>query len=295
MVTNNHFENGRDLLGTNNIFLAKVVVWVLLLVIGVHSFFADTWWQQLLGAVLAPLMMAHGVELQHQALHNAGFRSRRVNRVVGFFLGLPLLISFAHYQDRHLHHHQNVGTSQDSEFFQYSKENNHQTLRLVANLLMLSHWWRVGGLMVAAVMNGDLGKIYNKHNRAGIRTDYVLFLFVLTALLMASIAQGNLVGLKVIALVLLAAPVHTLLELPEHSGCDRCDDVLKNTRSIRSNRLMTWFTNGNNYHVEHHLSPNVIPERLHILHQRIQPKIAFQNDSYFEFIASLFKPASERG
>src|SRR5215831_10860504 len=40
------------------------------------------------------LVYAHAVELQHQCLHNTGFRSKRWNRWVGVALGLPSLVSF---------------------------------------------------------------------------------------------------------------------------------------------------------------------------------------------------------
>src|SRR5947199_6090306 len=53
------------------------------------------------GMVLLGLVYAHAVELQHQALHNTAFPSKRWNRFVGYFLGLPMLVSFSDYQYSH--------------------------------------------------------------------------------------------------------------------------------------------------------------------------------------------------
>src|SRR4029077_5857829 len=65
------------------------------------------------------LMYGHAVELQHQALHNTAFPSRGWNRFVGFFLGLPMLVSFSDYQYNHLNHHRLLGSKEDREFFNY--------------------------------------------------------------------------------------------------------------------------------------------------------------------------------
>lgn len=283
-------EKNIDILGTSNsAFLAKVIVWASLLATGITLFFDNVWWKQQVGTALGVLMIVHGVELQHQALHNTGFTSRTLNRIVGFFLGLPLFISYAHYKDRHLHHHQHLGTPLDSEFFQYSKEKHQNAISLVSSLLMLPHWVRVGRLIFAALANRSVGPIHNAKNHPAIRTDYLLFSLAVAALCLAAVGLHNPNWLKVLFLAFLAAPVHTLIELPEHFGCTGGTDIYRNTRSIRSNRLMTWFTNGNNFHVEHHLISSVIPERLHILHQRVCPQIVFFNSSYREFVGFLIR------
>ena len=265
------------------LFFFKLCVWSALLLGGGYLAMFVPGWSKALGFVLLALGIAHGVELQHQALHHTGFRSVALNRGVGFLLGLPILISFSHYRDRHLHHHKHVGTDDDSEFFQYSKENNDNRLALIANLLMLPHWRRVGGLCIAAWSGRDIGRVYRPSNERPIRMEYRLFALYACAVLAGAILVGGVFWLFVIG-PLLAAPVHTLIELPEHLGCDKSESIFQNTRTIRSNRFMTWLMNGNNYHVEHHLLPAVIPERLHLLHAHIHGEITFLNESYLEFI-----------
>jgi fatty acid desaturase len=282
----------KDIGGNRNfIYLIKVLAWAILLAAGVVLFQCQALWAQIFGAVLAALMIAHGVELQHQALHQAGFHSRAANRIIGFFLGLPMLISHSHYKDRHLHHHRYVGTPQDSEFFQYSKENNSQILWFAANLLMLPHWLRVIRLMLAAVTGQSLGIVFNSRNSVAIRTEYVIFLVIFVIMIGARLVSGSAAWTNIMLLVLLAAPIHTLIELPEHIHCDHDADIFKNTRSIQASRLVTWYTNGNNYHVEHHLAPYIIPERLHILNQKIRTKLKHHNNSYQEFIILSLKRA----
>ena len=75
---------------------------------------------------------------------------------------------------------------------------------------------------------------------------------------------------------------------PEHYGCDpHSRNVFENTRTIRSNRFMTWLTNGNNFHVEHHFRPGVPVEKLRQLHGEIAQNVMHGNDGYAQFYAGV--------
>ena len=88
----------------------------------------------------------------------------------------------------------------------------------------------------------------------------------------------------IVPLIALAAPIHTLVELPEHYKCNLDSvDVLENTRTIKSNSLMFWFTNGNNFHVEHHYAAAWPMDKLDILHEQIGHLIVNKNIGYREF------------
>jgi len=78
--------------------------------------------------------------------------------------------------------------------------------------------------------------------------------------------------------------------LPEHHRCDALDqNIFVNTRTIRSNWLATWFTNGNNYHVEHHLMPNMPIERLPELHACVRGQIRNFHPTYISYFRSLLR------
>src|SRR4051812_48291751 len=78
-------------------FLLRLLIYVLLVgglitVIVMRHGFVSYFAIFLLG-----LLYAHAVELQHQALHNTALPSKFWNRFVGYFLGLPMLVSFSDY------------------------------------------------------------------------------------------------------------------------------------------------------------------------------------------------------
>src|ERR1700761_40129 len=81
------------------IFVLKISTWAIWMggclygLCAVHSLGVTLALQVLLGAAYA-----HGVELQHQALHQSGFQSHAASRLFGILLGLPMLVSYSSYQ-----------------------------------------------------------------------------------------------------------------------------------------------------------------------------------------------------
>ena len=80
-------------------------------------------WLVLIGAQVGlGLVFAHGLELQHECLHHAMFRSPKLCRAVGFLFGLPMIVAYTHYRTMHYHHHKYLGTPQDAELFDYDAD-----------------------------------------------------------------------------------------------------------------------------------------------------------------------------
>jgi fatty acid desaturase len=219
------------------------------------------------GIVLIGLWQAHAVELQHQVLHGLGFRNVRLNHFVGVILGLPMLVSYSGYRASHLLHHRLLGTPENKEFFDYGDQYGGKPLtvyQIATRLLMLQHYKNFACSLRLAILNRPFpGESQATSNR--MRREYLLMLLGIVALLTIGYQFNEwrpfLVWLC--SLTLIATPVHALIEMPEHYLCDMTTtDVFANTRSIKSNLFLTWFTNGNNFHVEHHLAPGLPMEAL---------------------------------
>jgi fatty acid desaturase len=280
------------------VFAAKLAVAAVLLAGGVLLTMQSGTWYRLLGVVLIGLMFAHAAELQHQALHNIGFRNQRANTIAGILLGIPMLISFAAYRSAHLRHHRYLGTPMNREFFDYgdqygamAKTRFGTALSWLVRMSMLYHyrlfaantWHALRGLP----FEGETATVSRR-----IRRDHLVILGLLVGSVVASVLlrDFSVVWLWLLPLVVVAAPVHAAIELPEHYRCQTLDqNVFANTRTIRSNWLMTWFTNGNNYHVEHHLMPNMPIERLPELHARVRDQIQHFHPTYLSYFRSLLR------
>lgn len=239
--------------------------------------------------VVLGVMFAHGVELQHQVLHGQGFRNRKLNDCVGVMLGLPMLVSYAGYQVSHLRHHRDLGTPQNKEFFDYGDQYGLSPFATVGlwakRLLMPAHYVsffkNLGRALVNQPMQGEAADVSER-----MRRDYLAMLVAITALTALSMVLHTpyVLVLWLLPLLLVAGPAHALIEMPEHYQCDvNSTDACRNTRTIQSNGFMYWLTNGNNFHVEHHMMPALPIDRLHDLHPTIEGKIIHLYPTYRAF------------
>jgi fatty acid desaturase len=247
------------------------------------------------GIALIGVMFAHGVELQHQALHYQGFKSKKWNACFGILLGLPMLVSFHEYQDGHLRHHRLLGTPENKEFFDYGDQYGKSTIVSVwlwiIRLGMIKHY----GKFFVNVMRIIFFRRENNVNEITLKAVRMDYLFMVAAIILLTSISFILHSLLIVwvwlaPLMLVAAPVHALIEMPEHYRCDLTStDPYLNTRSITSNAFMTWLTNGNNFHVEHHMMPALSVDRLHDLHNVIEPEIRYYHRTYREFYSALLR------
>ncbi len=273
-------------------FQAKVVVvlFVTASLVTMILLLPGFWW--ILPSLLLGLVYAHAVELQHQCLHNTAYRSKRWNRLVGVPLGLPLLVSFSDYQNSHLNHHRLLGTPEDKEFFNYGYRNLTSLRAFIPHVFMVNHYYDVLGY-IARSSFGQLvraGDATPKMARR-IRFEYQLMAIFLLGMAAVTIIWPSTLVLKLWVIpFLVGVPGHALIELPEHMGCNTAvPDVLGNTRTIRANKLLVWFMNGNNYHVEHHWLPGVPNDKFPVLHTHVSKQIQYLETSYWSFYSQFFK------
>src|SRR4028118_137372 len=241
----------------------------------------------LVGTVILGLMYAHAAELQHQALHHTGIASKVWSRGVGFLLGLPMLVSYSDYQYHHLQHHRLLGTSENREFFNYGYNRLTSLKPLIAHLLMLGHYREVAKCIASSLM-GRLRPGIKRSTAVRIRAEYCLLAVFLLMMASISVFFGTTIFLKLWLLpLLIAIPTHALIELPEHWGKESEKlDLNANTRTIRATWFGYWFTNGNNYHIEHHWLPSVPIDRLPELHRLVRAHI--DTESYPQFYKRFF-------
>lgn len=215
------------------------------------------------GAIIGlGVIYAHGLELQHQAFHNSLFRRKTANRIVGTLLGLPMLELFVETKLQHLHHHRNVGSSEDI----YDRKLAHFPT-IGAFLINLFNTHRVPSFVhsLAGVLRGRYPPLCSAMAKSQVHTDYV----AACAFIGLVVLTGFWAGFQSVALVwlvpwlLVAEPVHFIIGATEHLGRDeRSTSYAQNSRSYRANPLWEYIANYDNYHVEHHAYPAIPAHRL---------------------------------
>jgi fatty acid desaturase len=290
----------RTLVGASDsrVFVVKLVVAAVIAAAGVVLALSSSVLITAIGVLLLAAVYTHAVELQHQCLHHSAFRTSAPHRWVGVPLGLPMLVAYSHYRVRHLQHHRYLGTPKDSEFFGFDTR---RPLRPRVLLRGMFDYWRIVlvlrevGTSVFGHWRYTSGQI-GERSRRHIITEYRLMGVLLVVLAGICAAGGSEQVLRLWLLPLaVATPIHFLVELPEHVLCETdSTDVFRNTRSITGSRFSTWFTNGNNLHVEHHAAMNVPLQRLPQRHPEVVRLGRHVERSYLDayrlVVREAFKP-----
>lgn len=268
-------------------FSLKVLLALSILAAGGALTLSGDWRLAAAGVLIEGLVFAHMLELVHSCLHGTAFGAQRADRVAGVLLGLPMLVSFSDYRSNHLEHHRTLGKSEKKDFFGYEFEGMTTWLSFARHLLMLGHYRNAARSMARAATRWDWRKIpaaaFDSH------IEHLLMVLWLLVPLGALLSGHTGPFLVLILPCLIAIPCHVLIELPEHWHCPPVDDPLVHTRTVSASRIATWFTNGNNYHLEHHLCPWLPNKALRDVHLKLRAHAVHYQRSYFRFYWEVFR------
>jgi len=265
-------------------FRGKLSIWAGLSIVGAMLALSDRGWLVAGGIVLLGLMYAHGLELMHQCVHGAAFRDPAWNRAVGTVLGLPVLYAFSDYRAKHLDHHRLLGTPGNDDVVAFA------TMSAAARYFaMVPHFRQTVRTMLRALgqLAMDRFPIRARLARPLIQ-DYSLIAAFLAAMIAGAWFAPRLVTMLWLLPLAIAVPVHAALDLVAHWRCASVGAPTVTTRTIETGLLGRWFTNGNNFHVEHHLWPDLPPEMLRHAHRGSQPDCAPRGASYATLLFRLF-------
>jgi fatty acid desaturase len=245
-------------------------------------------WEVILPAVVVlGLFYAHLVELQHECLHEHAYRRRALNRLAGLGCGVAMLSSFWHYKYEHLRHHAFLGTPKNREFFNYRFERLGSLPGFVGCCFHLGRYRGVFADIGRSLAGRTNPTIAKPAVAVKVRAEYLAFATVLAAGIVATVLTRSpyLVWVWVLPALVVAEPVHFLVELPEHFGLDVQADpnILTNTRTVSTGRLGRWFTNGNDVHTAHHYHQGVPMTHVGMLDQLIADRIEVREPSYRSF------------
>jgi fatty acid desaturase len=283
-------------------FAGKVLS--LLALLGLSAYIVQTQqgWLRFLAQVCIAGLLAHGTELVHQCLHKTGTHIASVDRAIGTILGFTTLLSFSHYQYWHFHHHKHNGSEKDRESFGYaypmmlSKRRLVRVFGAVVHLSMVFYFYQT---LQRAIL-GCTGRLARSTTSIEfgppptvaktIQREYAAIGVILLCVI-ATVVFGLTTALNVWLIPLIVwAPIHALIELPEHFHCDHPHrGERNNTRSIRAGQFMAWFTNGNCFHVGHHENMRVPMHNLRKYEEMLRKDEAFKHEeeSYFCFFRRL--------
>jgi fatty acid desaturase len=251
------------------------------------AFFASLWIAGMLlsradfdlaGIALSAAALNAFFLLSHEGHHHLLFRNRRVNHVVNLVLCVPLLHSPTAYRVLHELHHRFLGGPGDPDDFR-----NYTSSSRVRWAL---HWVRLtmGTLVYMPLIPIVAWRRAGREDRRAIELEYagmmaiwvpVFLLIPMPVLLQLWLIPGVLVGY-----------ISAVRAVAQHALTPP-DDPLLASRSVQSNPVVAFFLLNENFHLEHHLFPEVpsynLPGLRALLRLRLPATV--QARSYSRFMA----------
>ena len=247
------------------------------------------WWLVMLpqGILLVFLFTA-----LHELIHRTAFASDRLNDAFAVLCGFIVLLPPHEFRYFHLAHHRFThDPANDPELAGPKPDTLWSYLKYLSGLPEIR--WRIANLMRNAVVQSQATYVPLRA-RARVMREARLFLF--GYLLLAGLSIVTVSALLVwvwLFPMLIAAPALRGYLLAEHARCPHVADMLANTRTTFTNRLMRWLAWNMPYHAEHHAYPAVPFHKLPEFHAICADHLKVTQDGYVPFNADYARDAAK--
>jgi len=264
--------------------LSEIGVFVLLWIAGIGLGLAGLdaagawhWPLRLAGIAASALALNAFFLLSHDGHHRLLFRNPRLNYAVNVLLCIPMLHAPTSYRVLHELHHRFLGGPGDpDEYRNYTSD---------ARLLWAMHWMRltIGTLVYMPVIPFVSWRRAQPGDRRAIALEYAV-MFAIWSSVFALIPMRVLLQVWLIPGVLVGY-ISAVRAVAQHALTPGEDPLLA-SRSVQSNAVVSFFLLNENYHLEHHLFPEIPSYNLPRLRALVQPRLprTVESRSYSGFL-----------
>jgi fatty acid desaturase len=220
--------------------------------------------------------------LMHEGMHGVLFANRRWNWIASVLLGSTFLMSFSAYRVLHLRHHRYLGDPRDPDDY-----HNYSRSRLMVWCL---HFVRLtfGPVLYVCLIPVLALKHGSSAQRKRICIEYTLLASIYSVLLRVC-SSRDLFVVWVVPLLLMGV-LTAIRGFTQHGITDASDPYLA-SRTMLPSPMVEFFLLNENYHLEHHLFPEVPSYHLPALHELMWPRLprAVSGTSYLAFLSAFFR------
>ncbi|KIC42959.1 fatty acid desaturase [Ruegeria sp. ANG-R] len=229
------------------------------------------------------LLLVFLFTLSHECTHKTPFRSGWINEAVGHLVSVPICLPFTWFRYFHLAHHKWTNhPTKDPELDGKPRPDNWRSLAVY-----LSGWPYWAGMARVLVNNarGRNGAAYlpaRQHRAIRLEACILSALYLMAGL---SLFFTPLMFWIWLLPALLGQPFLRLYLLAEHGLCPPVANMLENSRTTFTNRLIRFLAWNMPFHAEHHAFPNVPFHQLPAFHHWTQAHLKSTSDGYTRFTA----------
>ncbi len=219
--------------------------------------------------------------LIHECTHYTPFENKALNDAVGHLVSVPLMLPFVWFRYFHLAHHKYTNDPENDP--ELAGEGRPTTWK--AYLIYMSGWGYWSGNVRTLWTNawGTIDAPYlPPRQHSAMRFEARVLLGIYACALISLFFSPLVLWLWIIP-CLIAQPALRLYLLAEHGHCPPVADMLENSRTTYTVRLVRWLAWNMPYHAEHHAFPAVPFHKLPDLHQEVQSHLKSTSDGYGAF------------
>lgn len=229
------------------------------------------------GTLLTAVAINTFILLMHEGMHNILFANRVANRWVSDLLGLTFIMSFTSYRVMHLRHHQYLGEAGDPDDYSNYTQNRLVLWCLHYLRLLVGVYVYIIVIPFLAFRHGTTG------DRWRILEEYAVLIAVYAVV--AWLVPGRLLLTLWFIPLVIAAHMTAVRGLTQH-GITNAKDPYLASRTIQASPIVAFCLLNENFHLEHHLFPEVPSYHLAALHKLIWPRLprAVTGRSYLGFL-----------
>lgn len=216
----------------------------------------------------------------HEAAHGLLFKGRIVNGLAVFLCGLPILLPATAFRTNHTGHHARRSSNSDPDEVAFPRLEKLRS-RFTYCLAFLAK-------ASAFITILPVSSIARSKGKARLQTtaEYALFAAFFTALFWFS---PFAIVWKLWLLPLLVAAILTQMRAIAEHGATTRGDVFTATRTVVSNRFVSFMMGNINYHLEHHLFPAVPWYNLPKVHELLQDEYRRAGCSVYRSYTEFFR------
>lgn len=236
---------------------------------------------RILGTIGTALAVNTFILFLHEGMHNTLFSNRFWNRWVSAALGWVFCISFTAYKVMHTRHHNYLGDPRDPDDYQNYMKNKHMLWVMHYGRLILGPYLYVLVIPLLALRHGS------PTERRHVIEEYAVLLSVY--FVAALFIPGKLLLYMWLIPLIITAHMTAIRGLTQH-GITNAQDPFLASRSIQAQPLVAFLLLNENYHLEHHLFPEIPSYNLARVHQLIWSRLphVVTGTSYLAFLFRFF-------
>jgi fatty acid desaturase len=234
------------------------------------------------GIAITAIALNAFVLLMHDGMHGTLFSTPRRNWAGSVLLGSTFLMAFSAYRVLHSRHHKFLGDPRDpDDYHNYIK---HPALVWALHFVRLS----IGSLLYVMAIPILAIKFGTEVERRRILVEYGILLTIYSVVL--RFVPGTILFVAWFAPLLIVGSMVAIRGFAQHGITDATDPYIA-SRTILPHPLVGFLLLHENYHLEHHLFPEVPSYHLPGLHKLIWPRLprAVSGRGYMRFLAKFLR------